>query len=138
MCRRRTDAPDLDSRVFVDSVAVPHPEADREQYGGMAERAKPAGRVPEARAEVVTHVPFGGTSLAERSAPVERWQRRWGTSPGEGMAAVPDGRFVPVPQAGHSSNLENPCPVNDAVRGFFDELYRPIARAGTRSWPRPH
>ncbi len=36
---------------------------------------------------------------------------------------LPNGRFESVPAAGHSSNLENPEAVNEAIRGFLDEVY---------------
>ncbi|PSP77849.1 alpha/beta hydrolase [Halobacteriales archaeon QS_1_68_20] len=36
---------------------------------------------------------------------------------------LPDGRFESIPAAGHSSNLENPEAVNDAVRAFLAEVY---------------
>lgn len=43
---------------------------------------------------------------------------------GEAMAdALPDGRFVSVPEAGHSSNLEQPAVVNDAIREFLEDVY---------------
>jgi len=35
----------------------------------------------------------------------------------------PDGRFVGVPGAGHSSNTEQPDVVNEALRAFLDEIY---------------
>lgn len=37
--------------------------------------------------------------------------------------AIPDGRFVAIPEAGHSSNTENPEAVNAALREFLDEVY---------------
>jgi len=36
---------------------------------------------------------------------------------------LPDARLVPVEGAGHSSNLERPEPVNQALREFLGELY---------------
>jgi pimeloyl-ACP methyl ester carboxylesterase len=36
--------------------------------------------------------------------------------------ALPDARFELIPEAGHTSNLENPEPVNAAVREFLDEV----------------
>lgn len=37
--------------------------------------------------------------------------------------AAPDGRMVTVPGAGHSSNLERPGPVNDALRSFLAHVF---------------
>ncbi len=36
---------------------------------------------------------------------------------------LPDGRFELIPEAGHSSNLENPEPTNTALRQFLDTVY---------------
>jgi pimeloyl-ACP methyl ester carboxylesterase len=36
---------------------------------------------------------------------------------------VPDGRLELIPEAGHSSNLENPDPVNAELRAFLDLVY---------------
>ena len=36
---------------------------------------------------------------------------------------LPNARRVTIPEAGHSSNLENPEPVNDAIRSFLDDVY---------------
>ena len=38
--------------------------------------------------------------------------------------AVPKGRFVSIPRAGHLSNLEQPTMFNDALRQFLDKLQR--------------
>jgi pimeloyl-ACP methyl ester carboxylesterase len=37
--------------------------------------------------------------------------------------AIPNGRFESIPEAGHSSNLENPRAVNEALRNFLEEVY---------------
>jgi len=39
------------------------------------------------------------------------------------LEALPDARQKLIPNAGHSSNLENPAAVNDAIRGFLDDAY---------------
>ncbi|WP_256297291.1 alpha/beta fold hydrolase [Haloarchaeobius salinus] len=44
----------------------------------------------------------------------------YGASMADGL---PDARFVEVPEAGHSSNVENPTVVNDALREFMAEVY---------------
>ncbi|WP_136715107.1 alpha/beta fold hydrolase [Halorientalis salina] len=36
---------------------------------------------------------------------------------------LPNARMETVPEAGHSSNLENPEPVNDAIRSFLEDVY---------------
>ncbi|MFB6179777.1 MAG: alpha/beta fold hydrolase [Halorientalis sp.] len=36
---------------------------------------------------------------------------------------LPDARRVTIPEAGHSSNLENPAPVNDAIETFLGDVY---------------
>jgi pimeloyl-ACP methyl ester carboxylesterase len=36
---------------------------------------------------------------------------------------LPDARMEMIPEAGHSSNTENPEPVNAAIREFLDEVY---------------
>jgi pimeloyl-ACP methyl ester carboxylesterase len=38
-------------------------------------------------------------------------------------AAMPNARLVEVPGAGHTSNLENPAFVNEAIRAFVDDVY---------------
>jgi pimeloyl-ACP methyl ester carboxylesterase len=37
--------------------------------------------------------------------------------------ATPNAYLEPIPDAGHSSNLENPEAANTALRGFLDEVY---------------
>lgn len=39
------------------------------------------------------------------------------------VAALPDARLVPIPDAGHSSNLENPEAANAAIREFLNDVY---------------
>lgn len=39
------------------------------------------------------------------------------------VAAMPAAQLVEVPAAGHTSNLENPGVVNDAIRAFLDRIY---------------
>ena len=39
------------------------------------------------------------------------------------LETLPDARQEMIPGAGHSSNLENPEAVNDAIRGFLDDVY---------------
>ncbi len=39
------------------------------------------------------------------------------------VEGVPDGRLELIPDAGHSSNLENPEPVNAELRAFLDLVY---------------
>jgi len=41
----------------------------------------------------------------------------------ESYAEIPDLTFEPIPEAGHSSNCENPEPVNDAIADFLDRIY---------------
>jgi len=41
----------------------------------------------------------------------------------ETAEGLPEGRLVRVPEAGHSSNLERPDIVNDAIREFLAEVY---------------
>jgi pimeloyl-ACP methyl ester carboxylesterase len=36
---------------------------------------------------------------------------------------LPDARMETIPEAGHSSNLENPGPANDALRSFLADVY---------------
>lgn len=36
---------------------------------------------------------------------------------------LPDARMARIPEAGHSSNLEQPDPVNDAIREFLEDVY---------------
>ncbi|MFB6141958.1 MAG: alpha/beta fold hydrolase [Halorientalis sp.] len=36
---------------------------------------------------------------------------------------LPDARMETIPEAGHSSNLENPEPTNRALRSFLEEVY---------------
>jgi pimeloyl-ACP methyl ester carboxylesterase len=39
------------------------------------------------------------------------------------VEALPDARMERIPEAGHSSNLERPGPVDDAVRSFLADVY---------------
>lgn len=39
------------------------------------------------------------------------------------LDALPDARQELIPEAGHTSNIENPEAVNDAIRDFLDEVY---------------
>jgi pimeloyl-ACP methyl ester carboxylesterase len=39
------------------------------------------------------------------------------------VEAMPNARLVPIPEAGHSSNLENPEASNAAIREFLEEVY---------------
>ena len=39
------------------------------------------------------------------------------------VAAMPNAKLVEVPDAGHTSNLENPAVVNSAIRAFLDAIY---------------
>jgi pimeloyl-ACP methyl ester carboxylesterase len=39
------------------------------------------------------------------------------------LEALPDARQKLIPEAGHSSNVENPAAVNDALRSFLDDVY---------------
>ncbi|PSP96091.1 alpha/beta hydrolase, partial [Halobacteriales archaeon QS_1_68_44] len=41
----------------------------------------------------------------------------------DGLVEGLDARREMIPDAGHSSNLENPEPVNDAVRSFLGDVY---------------
>jgi pimeloyl-ACP methyl ester carboxylesterase len=41
----------------------------------------------------------------------------------ETVEGLPNARLELIPDAGHSSNLENPQPVNAAVREFLEEVY---------------
>jgi pimeloyl-ACP methyl ester carboxylesterase len=157
----------VDGLVLVDTMADPHPEADRERYVDMVDRTKASGDVPPDLATVVAHLLFGSTTNEARSDLVESWQSRWLTYPGEAVHdevhswldrpgvgdrlaeidvpalvvhgeedlsidpesgeamadAIPDGQFVSVPEAGHSSNLEQPAVVNDAIRDFLEDVY---------------
>lgn len=157
----------LDGLVLIDTTAGPQPEAEKEEYGGMIEQTRADGQVDPDLAEIVTHILFGETSVAERPDLVERWLNRWLTYPGEAIyreveswlyrsdiedrldeidvptlvvhgeedasidptagealaEGIPDARLERVPRAGHSSNLENPEPVNAAIREFLDDVH---------------
>jgi pimeloyl-ACP methyl ester carboxylesterase len=39
------------------------------------------------------------------------------------VAAMPNATLVEIPDAGHTSNLENPSAVNSAIRSFLDRVY---------------
>lgn len=41
----------------------------------------------------------------------------------ESYAKIPDLTFEPIPEAGHSSNCENPSAVNDALADFLERVY---------------
>ena len=41
----------------------------------------------------------------------------------DGLVKGLDANREMIPDAGHSSNLENPEPVNDAVRSFLGDVY---------------
>jgi len=41
----------------------------------------------------------------------------------ESYQKIPDLTFEPIPEAGHSSNCENPSAVNDALDDFLDRVY---------------
>ena len=41
----------------------------------------------------------------------------------ETVEALPDARLEPIPEAGHSSNLENPSAANAAIREFLRDVY---------------
>ncbi|AQL44207.1 alpha/beta hydrolase [Halorientalis sp. IM1011] len=157
----------LDGIVLIDSMATPHDEAEREQYGDMVETAKSEGDVPDPMAEAVSHMLFGQTSIEERTDLVEHWKDRWLTYPGEAVHdevkswlhrpgvedrldeidvpvlithgaedvsieperaepmvdQLPDARMEVIPEAGHSSNTENPDAANAAIREFLEEVY---------------
>jgi pimeloyl-ACP methyl ester carboxylesterase len=157
----------LEGLVLIDSMAGPHPEADREQYGAMLEQLRETADVPEGLAGIVANLLFGETSNAQRQGLVDGWVDRWLTYPSEAVIAeveswlyregvlgrlgeievpvlaihgqedsaidptraetvvegVPDGRLELIPEAGHSSNLENPDPVNAELRAFLDLVY---------------
>lgn len=157
----------LDGIVLIDSMATPHSEDDREQYGEMIERARDAGTVPGMLADVVSNMLFGRTSIEQRPDLVEHWKNRWLTYSGRAVhdevmswlhrpgvedrldeidvptlivhgeedisiepheaepmvEQLPDARMELIPEAGHSSNLENPEPVNAALRSFLAEVY---------------
>lgn len=36
---------------------------------------------------------------------------------------IPEARFEPIPEAGHTSNLERPDPVNEALRAFLADVF---------------
>jgi pimeloyl-ACP methyl ester carboxylesterase len=42
---------------------------------------------------------------------------------GEAMAEALDARLELIPEAGHTSNLERPEPVNEAIRSFLETVY---------------
>lgn len=157
----------LEGLVFIDSMAEPHPEDEQDEYEGMIEATRAAGRADPDVAEIASHLLFGETSVAERPDLVETWIDRWLTYPGEaiyhevkswlhrpGVAdrldeidvpalvlhgeedtaldpakgealadGLPNGRFEAVPEAGHSSNLENPDVANAAIREFLETVY---------------
>jgi pimeloyl-ACP methyl ester carboxylesterase len=157
----------LEGLVLIDSMAGPHPEADREQYGAMLDQLRETADVPEGLAGIVANLLFGETSNAQRQGLVDGWVDRWLTYPSEAVIAeveswlyregvlgrlgeievpvlaihgqedsaidptraetvvegVPDGRLELIPEAGHSSNLENPDPVNAELRAFLDLVY---------------
>lgn len=52
---------------------------------------------------------------------------------------LPDARMELIPEAGHTSNLENPEAANAAIREFLDEVRREqqLVRADDRSTSRP-
>jgi pimeloyl-ACP methyl ester carboxylesterase len=157
----------LEGLVLIDSMAGPHPEAEREQYGAMLDQLRETPDVPEGLAGIVANLLFGETSNAQRQGLVDRWVDRWLTYPSDAVIAeveswlhregvldrlgeidvpvlavhgeedtaidptraetvaqgVPDGRLELIPEAGHSSNLENPDPVNAELRAFLDLVY---------------
>ncbi|MDY7082433.1 MAG: alpha/beta hydrolase [Halobacteria archaeon] len=157
----------LDGLVLIDSMAMPHDEGEKEQYGGMIEQVKGEDRPSDQLADVVTQILFGGTTNAENEELVEEWVNRWKTYPGDAiyhevsswldrpgvtdrldeidvptlivhgeedmaiepergeamLEKLPDARMVRVPEAGHSSNVENPGVVNEAVREFLADVY---------------
>lgn len=157
----------LDGIVLIDSMASPHSQAEQDEYEGMIDQTRAAGEVPDDLAELVSHLLFGETSIAERGDLVDHWIDRWRTYPGEAIyhetkswlhrpgvvdrleeievpvlvlhgaedasldpekgretaEGLPDGRFELVPEAGHSSNLENPAPTNATLQAFLEEVY---------------
>jgi pimeloyl-ACP methyl ester carboxylesterase len=157
----------LDGIVLIDAIAESHTEAEREEYGRLAEGIREAGEFAEEALDVGRHELFGATTLEEDPGLVEGWVDRWRTYPPESfyremfswldrpdftgelsgietpvlsihgeedsslepertdsmLEALPDARQELVTDAGHSSNVENPEAVNDALRAFLDEVY---------------
>ena len=74
----------LDGLVLIDSMATPHTEAERNEYGGLIDQARADGVSPDLT-ELVSHILFGETSVAERPALVEHWRNRWRSYPGEAV-----------------------------------------------------
>ena len=158
----------VDGLVLIDSMATPHPEAEREEYAGLVEPyADVVEPIPREIAEGSTAELFGETTREEKPDLVESWVDRWATYPGAAVRnelnswlgredvtdrlseidvptlivhgeedpsiapsqaepmldELPDAEMAVIPEAGHTSNLERPDAVNDAIRTFLDERF---------------
>ena len=158
----------VDGLVLIDSMATPHPEAEREAFAELVApfegNHEPAPReITEGSAAEL----FGETTREERPELVESWVDRWATYPAAAvhnelhswlgredvtdrlseidvptlivhgeedpsiapsqaepmLEQLPDAEMAVVPEAGHTSNLERPEPVNAAIRSFLDERF---------------
>lgn len=65
--------------ALVDSMADPHTDAEREQYGGMADQLRDADAIPRSLAEAAAHFIFGPTTFERQPELPERWIDRWTT-----------------------------------------------------------
>jgi pimeloyl-ACP methyl ester carboxylesterase len=74
----------LEGLVLIDSMAVPHTEAEQNEYGGLIDQARTDG-VTADLVEIVSHLLFGETTIAERPELVEHWGDRWRSYPGEAV-----------------------------------------------------
>ncbi|PSQ15857.1 alpha/beta hydrolase [Halobacteriales archaeon QS_8_69_26] len=77
----------LDGLVLVDSMAEAYTEEEREEYGGLAEGVSGADRVPGEVAGMSADLMFSDRAHEEQSDLVQRWTNRWGTYPGDAVAA---------------------------------------------------
>lgn len=78
--RLAVEDPDhLAGLALVDSMAEPHTDAEREQYGGMADELRNADAIPRSLAEAAAHFVFGPSTFERQPELPERWIDRWST-----------------------------------------------------------
>ena len=77
----------LDGLVLVDSMAEAYTEEERAEYGGLAEGARGADRMPLEMAEMSADLMFSERAHAEQADLVQHWVDRWHTYPGDAVAA---------------------------------------------------
>jgi pimeloyl-ACP methyl ester carboxylesterase len=76
----------VDGLVLVDSMGEAYTEAERAEYGDLAEGVRGADRMPLEMARLSADLMFSERAHEDQSDLVERWVDRWHTYPGDAVA----------------------------------------------------